>query len=275
MVSGLGSKRSLLLSAAAAAASLSLNALSPGRASASLAQFPASELNIRYFLVRAGESVSEAEGITSTNPAFKTAMRNGLSPAGREQVKNESLQTLFSQRACDDGCWLWTSITNNSYQTAELLATGLLLGRSRIVPEFSFLDSRGVGALEGFEQAKAQAQLSQGDALDPSGGRSEVGAHVLRVQGYDGTPNESLVDVLVRVRQVMSVTETQYSQEDVLIITPDSLPLSVLQAAVLGVDLRQHSRYAFRAGEVRPLQLSSIPPTYAPFQMTCSSPPNC
>lgn len=84
------------------------------------------------------------------------------------QVKNESLQTLYSQRACDDGCWLWTSITNNSYQTAELLATGLLLGRSRIVPEFSFLDSRGVGALEGFEQAKAQAQLNQGDALDPS-----------------------------------------------------------------------------------------------------------
>lgn len=45
-----------------------------------------------------------------------------------------------------------------------------------------------------------------------------------------------LFDVLcvhaqVRVRQVISVTETQYSQEDVLIITPDSLPLSVLQVS--------------------------------------------
>lgn len=41
--------------------------------------------------------------------------------------------------------------------------------------------------------------------------------------------------VQVRVRQVMSVTETQYSQEDVLIITPDSLPLSVLQVSVRSV----------------------------------------
>jgi hypothetical protein len=48
------------------------------------------------------------------------------------------------------------------------------------------------------------------------------------------------------LQQVLSITETQYFGDDILLIAPDSDCLSVLQAAVLGVDLRQHRRYAFR-----------------------------
>lgn len=125
------------------------------------------------------------QACSSGHTTFGIVQRPHGHPFLRPQVKNESLQTLYSQRACDDGCWLWTSITNNSYQTAELLATGLLLGRSRIVPEFSFLDSRGVGALEGFEQAKALAQLSQGDALDPSW-RPQRGENLVGILGALG-----------------------------------------------------------------------------------------
>ena len=55
----------------------------------------------------------------------------------------------------------------------------------------------------------------------------------------DGTPNESVNDVLVRVTQLMSVLETQYSGETVVIIAPDSDNLSVLEAALLGKDLRE------------------------------------
>ena len=45
--------------------------------------------------------------------------------------------------ACPDGgCWLWPSITQRSYQTAEILASLLGTGYSRIVPEYSFLDQR-------------------------------------------------------------------------------------------------------------------------------------
>jgi len=45
--------------------------------------------------------------------------------------------------ACPDGgCWLWPSITQRSYQTAEILASLLGTGYSRIVPEYSFLDPR-------------------------------------------------------------------------------------------------------------------------------------
>ena len=42
----------------------------------------------------------------------------------------------------------------------------------------------------------------------------------------------------------------QYSGQDVLIIAPDSYALSALQAAALGVDLRQHNSYSMGPGEV-------------------------
>lgn len=63
--------------------------------------------------------------------------------------------------------------------------------------------------------------------------------------------------MLVRVRQLMSITETQYSGSDVLIVSPDSDNLSVLQAAVLGFDLRSHRDFAFAPGEARELQLAT------------------
>jgi broad specificity phosphatase PhoE len=69
-------------------------------------------------------------------------------------------------------------------------------------------------------------------------------------RGYDGTPNESAADVLVRARQAMSVMETQYDEETVVIVAPDSTVLSVLQAALLGVDLRSHWSLYFRCGPV-------------------------
>lgn len=47
--------------------------------------------------------------------------------------------------------------------------------------------------------------------------------------GVDGTPNESVMDVMVRVRQLLSILETQYLGDTVLIIAPDSYNLSVLQ----------------------------------------------
>jgi len=40
--------------------------------------------------------------------------------------------------------------------------------------------------------------------------------------------------------------ETQYDEEVVVIVAPDSTVLSVLQAALLGIDLRDHWQLAFR-----------------------------
>lgn len=76
--------------------------------------------------------------------------------------------------------------------------------------------------------------------------------------GFDGTPNESVQDVLVRARQALSIMETQYSEELVIIIAPDSTVLSVLQAALLGIDLRNHWQLAFRCGSVIRMSTSGI-----------------
>ena len=56
----------------------------------------------------------------------------------------------------------------------------------------------------------------------------------------DGTPNESVEDVFVRVTQLMSILETQYSGETVIIVSPDSDNLSVLQAGLVGLDRRRY-----------------------------------
>lgn len=55
----------------------------------------------------------------------------------------------------------------------------------------------------------------------------------------DGTPNESVADVFVRVTQLMSILETQYSGETIIIVSPDSDNLSILQAGLVGLDLRR------------------------------------
>ncbi len=63
-----------------------------------------------------------------------------------QQVWSVALQIVPALRdldACPDGgCWIWPSITQRSYQTAEILASLLGTGYSRIVPEYSFLDPR-------------------------------------------------------------------------------------------------------------------------------------
>lgn len=58
----------------------------------------------------------------------------------------------------------------------------------------------------------------------------------------DGTPNESVADVFVRVTQLMSILETQYFNETIVIVAPDSDNLSVLEAGLTGLDLRRYYR---------------------------------
>lgn len=71
--------------------------------------------------MRAGESEYERIGIINTNPVAKTSIDNGLSEKGKRQ----SLRAAFDLKemgACDNGCWIWPSITQRAYQTAEIIA---------------------------------------------------------------------------------------------------------------------------------------------------------
>lgn len=75
----------------------------------------------RYFLVRAGESEYEKIGIINTNPVAKTSVDNGLSEKGKTQTIRAAFD-LKEMGACENNCWIWPSITQRSYQAAEIIA---------------------------------------------------------------------------------------------------------------------------------------------------------
>lgn len=233
---------------------------------ASLVVMPATQLKNRYYLVRAGESENEAEDYIDTNPVNKTSMSNGLSEIGKKQVLKQTIPKLRELGACKGACWVWPSITQNAYQTAEIMAYAFGLGRERIVPEYSFLDMRGLGNYDRMTVNEAYSKVHEIDLL---------GMYERPPPTTTGTPNESVMDVFVRVRQLLSVIETQYSNADIIVISPDSENLSILQSAALGEMNGPHWERAFAPGECRKLELAVSQPERKSFVMDCPKPPNC
>ncbi|GAV87206.1 His_Phos_1 domain-containing protein [Cephalotus follicularis] len=231
-----------------------------------LLQMPPLRLSNRYFLVRAGESEYESLGIINTNPVTKTSVDSGLSDRGKKQAVRAAYE-LKAMGACDDGCWIWPSITQRAYQAAEIIAAVSGISRSYIVPEYSFLDARGLGAYEG----KNLESVSEVYASD------SISQRIKPPPTDDGTPNESVADVFVRVTQLMSILETQYSEDTVIIVSPDSDNLTILQAGLVGLDLQRHRDLSFALGEVRFVDPSSIPTYKQPASAVykCLKPPNC
>ncbi|XP_052180568.1 uncharacterized protein LOC127793854 [Diospyros lotus] len=231
-----------------------------------LFQMPPYRLSNRYFLVRAGESEFESLGIVNTNPVSKTSMDNGLSLKGKKQTVKAALE-LRAIGACEGNCWIWPSITQRAYQAAEIIASVNGVNRSRIVPEYSFLDARGLGAYEG-KNLESISEVYESDSISPN---------IKPPPFDDGTPNESVADVFVRVTQLMSILETQYSEDTIIIVSPDSDNLTILQAGLTGLDLRRHSELSFGPGEVRFIDASSIPSYKQPASAVykCLNPPKC
>ncbi|KAL4205032.1 hypothetical protein AMTRI_Chr01g112740 [Amborella trichopoda] len=231
-----------------------------------LFQMPPVRLNNRFFLVRAGESEMESKGIVCTNPVSKTSVDSGLSEEGKKQSVDAAF-ALKEMGACEGNCWIWPSITQRSYQAAEIIASVNEVNRSHIVPEYSFLDARAFGAYEG-RKLESLNEVYESDRISPR----------VRPPPVDnGTPNESVEDVFVRVTQLMSIIETQYSGDNIIIVSPDSDNLTVLQAGLIGLDLRRHRDLSFGPGEVRYVDPASVPaykqPPSAMYQ--CLKPPNC
>ncbi|XP_060670407.1 uncharacterized protein LOC107408993 [Ziziphus jujuba] len=231
-----------------------------------LFQMPPVRLTNRYFLVRAGESEFESLGIINTNPVAKTSVDSGLSEKGKKQTLKAALE-LKTRGACARNCWIWPSITQRAYQAAEIIASVNGISRSYIVPEYSFLDARGLGAYEG-KSLESVLEVYASDSISPNTKPPPID---------DGTPNESVADVFVRVTQLMSILETQYSGDTVVIVSPDSDNLTILQAGLIGLDLRRHTELSFAPGEVRFVDTSSIPAYKQPASAVykCFNPPNC
>lgn len=204
--------------------------------------FPLREpLTNRYFLMRACQTQADAAEVTTVNPIDRLSIEKlGLTPTGVKDAMRAANALMTA--GVSDEAWIWPSITVSAFETAEVVASQLRVRRDRIVPEFSFLDARGVGALDGKPVQQVRRITSENDRRNPAW-KPEA--------GVDGTPNDSAEDVFVRIRQLISKLETQYFGENIVVISPDSDTLSVWQAAVMGRELSEHPLLAFLPGEIR------------------------
>ena len=219
-----------------AAGSAAAAATQPASASGMLLLPPTKPLMNRYTLMRAGESVKEAEGVIETNAAFKYSFSNGLTDLGKRQA--QAAAEAISARV--DAPVVRYATARHCKQTAD--AVGARLGRAtRLMPESSLLDARGYGAHEGEALSRVPQLWADYDA------RSR---YARPPDGEDGAYAESVEDVFVRVREFLSVCETTLC-DDVVVIAPGSDILSILEAALRGRKLTSHYDLAYEPGEVR------------------------
>lgn len=245
------SRRTLLRTAILAGLGLACGGASPSLTGPSAQQayalnglrvFPLREpLTNNYYLMRASETNSDLAGVVSVNPVEKLSLaKHGLTRRGADDARAAAAALL--KVGLSGETWIWPSVTISAFETAEILAASMRIGRERIVPEFAFLDARGVGRMEGQPVTAVSKLTREHDRLDANW-KPEL--------GDDGTPNDSVNDVFVRVRQLMSKLETQYFAQDIIVVAPDSDPLSIWQAAFMGKELTDHSEMSFVPGEVR------------------------
>ena len=239
-------------------------ARAPARPSSALVRFDQQPLRNRYILVRAGETASDAKGVINSNPINRADVEmGGLTARGRRQVvaAARAIQARGVRAPV-----IWFSTAASSTQTALAISDEFRLPRYSPVPEYNFLDARGLGALDGGPVA-ALADVHAADARD-EGSRPPA--------SDDGTPDESVGDVISRARQMLSITETQNMGQDVIIVAPDSDVLSLIAASMCGVPLGEHAaRFAMAPGDVRDLSQLADTSTWRArrSQPTCAAPP--
>jgi broad specificity phosphatase PhoE len=168
-----------------------------------------------------------------------------LSPTGIEQV------VAACRRMQQDDALLPTlvkySLAASCIDTATIVGQELKLGTDRLVPEFTFLDPRAIGD---WDMSARNLTLPAVWAMD----RDEAGRDGLQGRppaSDDSTPNEVLADQAVRLRQVMSILESQYSGDTILLIFPDGTGPAILSAMIAGIPYNRAHEIEFQPGEIR------------------------
>ncbi|CBJ29948.1 conserved unknown protein [Ectocarpus siliculosus] len=172
------------------AAALGLVLASPESASANgMLDFPPARLNNRYFLMRSGQGASDKEGVVQSHPIDKLHVDNRLTDQGVEETQ----RAAGVLRALGVGdAFIWADISSRAQDTARILAQELDIRQERVIPEYAFLEPRGMGIFDGKEVATVLPEVYEKDAISLTWRPPP---------NTDGTPNESVDDVFVRVRQ--------------------------------------------------------------------------
>jgi hypothetical protein len=77
------------------------------------------------------------------------------------------------------------------------------------------------------------------------------GLNARPIPNEDGTPHETLSDVAIRLRQLMSILESQYSGETILLVFPDGTGPALLSAMIAGIPYNRVHELEFAPGELR------------------------
>jgi hypothetical protein len=106
-----------------------------------LVHFPCHQgtLMNKYHLMRAGQSGLEELNVLSTNPLFLTNTEDGLTALGLMQVEEACSQLIVNNI---NPSVIKYSLASKCIDTANAIANTLMVGRNRIVPEFTFMDPR-------------------------------------------------------------------------------------------------------------------------------------
>ncbi|KAL9186147.1 hypothetical protein ACHAXT_005385 [Thalassiosira profunda] len=251
------------------ALSLSYAFGSAGRADArGLVRFPCKEpfLNTYHFL-RAGSSLLEVEDIWSTNPLFLTNREAALSEIGEAQVR-EACRYLKSTGS--NPTVVRYSLAAASIDSANIVGEELRVGRDRLVPEFNYMDPRAIGGWDGSALNATEEAVWALD-FDEAGPYGKGGKPP---PNEDGTPAETLADQVVRLTNLMSVLETLYSGDTVLLVFPDGTGPALLSCLIAGIPLNRVHELQFCPGEIRCgvdynsiLALASRPPSPVYFDI--------
>lgn len=228
------------------AASLLGSTLLPESANAGgLLQFPINEdrpLKNKYHLMRAGPSELEMEGIYSTNALFLTNRENAMHSSGEAVIK-QSLDVIRQQLPTV----IYHSLAANGMDTGDLIARELKFGRDRLLPEFTYLDQRGVGLWDASDESLVRPAVWAMDH-EEAGIRGMDGRPPAK---DDGTPNETLNDQFIRLRQFISLQESRTAGDVILIIFPDGTGPALMSCMIAGVPYKDVHALEFEPGEVR------------------------
>jgi len=218
-------------------------------ANAVLIRFPIGAYNTQdlkntYHFIRAGTSELEIEGIYSTNPLFLTNRENALSDEGYKALK-PALRTLKETSMAPTVAY--HSLAANGMDTGDYIARELKLARDRLLPEFTYLDQRGIGLWDSSDESLVRKAVWAMDSMEAGteglGGRPPANT--------DGTPNDTLHDQFTRLRQFLSLQETRTSGEIILVIFPDGTGPALLSCMIAGIPYSEAHALEFKPGELR------------------------
>jgi len=206
-----------------------------------------------YTIMRAGTTLLEEDDIWSTNPLFLTNRDDALSANGQNQVQ-KAAQMVWQQQQQPGGgqqqrppSIVIHSLAAAAMDTANILQQTLQMGRDRIRPEFTFMDPRGIGKYDLLTRSLTMPAVWALDADEAGdegiGGRPPA--------NEDGTPNETLADQVIRLRQLFSVLESQYSGESIVLVFPDGTGPALLMCMMAGIPLSEVHRLEFEPAQIR------------------------